>query len=565
MRHRLIKILIILAVLASLAGVASAQTKEDLNGDGKVNSLDALMALKMAKNDTNKTPYDAGEILKVSAGSGLRALPPKPVADFTMGFIPDTYIAFFNASLSRGEGLGYAWNFGDGQVGEGIGPEHEYAGPGAYNVTLGVKDRYGRTNFTTRSLYILFTPGANDTFVNRTPIANFTVTPTGMPGEMRFDGTSSKEANLSRGSTLEYSWNFGDGTGGNGAIVTHRYLRTGIYVATLTVVDDAGRSDYARAAVRVRSASGLPDKSTSDDTSITISLGFVIANFTIDKPMAGEPGALIMNATPSLGDNLTYAWDMGDGTTGAGMIVNHTFAIPGTYNITLMVTDDGGLNDSMTRRISLANGSSADVVARFIGGPWNGTAPLTVKFNAYQSADPFAPPEFNWDFGDGTKGSGMIVAHTYTAPGKYRATLVMSDDLGYSDAAYQTIVVYNTVPSFSPVFVTRAPTLMTPTPSTKPTLKPTPTNKPPIAHFDYTYNKSVLGLNAAKSYDPDGTIARYEWSMKNLKTNAVTGLGTSPTVKWTMTQVGTYDVKLRVTDNGGATDTYSEMITIASV
>src|SRR5439155_304105 len=35
----------------------------------------------------------------------------------------------------------------------------------------------------------------------------------------------------------------------------------------------------------------------------------------------------------------SYAWSFGDGATGGGAIVNHTYSVGGPYNVTLTVTD----------------------------------------------------------------------------------------------------------------------------------------------------------------------------------------------------------------------------------
>ncbi|MEM2971244.1 MAG: NosD domain-containing protein [Candidatus Bathyarchaeia archaeon] len=39
---------------------------------------------------------------------------------------------------------------------------------------------------------------------------------------------------------------------------------------------------------------------------------------------------------------INYEWDFGDGTTGIGITVNHTYTSPGTYNVTLTVKDVAG-------------------------------------------------------------------------------------------------------------------------------------------------------------------------------------------------------------------------------
>ncbi len=48
------------------------------------------------------------------------------------------------------------------------------------------------------------------------------------------------------------------------------------------------------------------------------------------------------------GGSLTYAWDFGDGTSGTGVMVCHTYTVPGTYNVILMVTGACGSDTDVT-------------------------------------------------------------------------------------------------------------------------------------------------------------------------------------------------------------------------
>ncbi len=51
----------------------------------------------------------------------------------------------------------------------------------------------------------------------------------------------------------------------------------------------------------------------------------------------------------SLGPKIvSYEWDFGDGTTGTGKIVEHSYSSAGSYNVTLTITDDYGKTDSKT-------------------------------------------------------------------------------------------------------------------------------------------------------------------------------------------------------------------------
>lgn len=58
------------------------------------------------------------------------------------------------------------------------------------------------------------------------------------------------------------------------------------------------------------------------------------------------------------GAALTYHWTFGDGTSGNGKSTSHTFASPGTYPVTLTVTDPGGLTDSASHSVTVGGASA---------------------------------------------------------------------------------------------------------------------------------------------------------------------------------------------------------------
>jgi PKD repeat protein len=129
----------------------------------------------------------------------------------------------------------YNWTWGDGRTSEGVRQSHTYSNAGSYTITLTVADNTGRTGTATQSV----TVGQGILL----PVANFTFSPTNPnPGRLiSFDATVSTP---SAGRTIvRHEWNFGDNSPllvGNEPRPTHTYSAPGVYVVTLTVVDNTG-------------------------------------------------------------------------------------------------------------------------------------------------------------------------------------------------------------------------------------------------------------------------------------------------------------------------------------
>jgi PKD repeat protein len=67
--------------------------------------------------------------------------------------------------------------------------------------------------------------------------------------------------------------------------------------------------------------------------------------------------------------------------------------------------------------------------AKIAASPLGGMAPLEVSFSGVDSEDPSGGTlTYQWDFGDGTSGSGVDVKHTYEKGGFFTATLTATDD-----------------------------------------------------------------------------------------------------------------------------------------
>jgi len=87
------------------------------------------------------------------------------------------------------------------------------------------------------------------------------------------------------------------------------------------------------------------------------------ADFTVTGLPAGAGQQISFDASNSTdpdGSIVSYAWDFGDGETGAGQTVNHTFASDATYNVKLTVTDNDSKTGSITKQIEIATNPASD-------------------------------------------------------------------------------------------------------------------------------------------------------------------------------------------------------------
>ena len=71
-----------------------------------------------------------------------------------------------------------------------------------------------------------------------------------------------------------------------------------------------------------------------------------------------------------------------------------------------------------------------------------------VDFDASGSSDDIGIVSYEWDFGDGTTGKGMLITHTYTELETYTVTLTVKDAAENSDTNSITVTVLSYVEAF---------------------------------------------------------------------------------------------------------------------
>jgi PKD repeat protein len=134
-------------------------------------------------------------------------------------------------------------------------------------------------------------------------------------------------------------------------------------------------------------------------------------------------------ADMSTGNPTAWSWDFGDGDGTNRQNPLHTYAVEGTYTVSLTVTAPGGT--SMKRKFVTVT-AGEPLIANF-GYTVNG---LNVLF---ADASAGKPTSWSWDFGDGKRSSEKNPSHSYTQAGSYAVSLTVTNAFGVSDSTSQFV------------------------------------------------------------------------------------------------------------------------------
>lgn len=231
----------------------------------------------------------------------------------------------------------YVWDFGDGNSATGRVVNHTYSVARTYLVKLTVVDAGGTSESAVRT-------------INVTSVAPPTVTLRVEPDPpfVNQQAVFTAVATPATGHSIQrYEWDFGDGTTQitTTPTVAKMYSTVGIYVVTVTAIDDLGQAGRAARGVSVGYTVAAP-----------------VANFTV-SPTSPTVGATVTfnGSTSTVGVGATivsYVWDFGDGSaaqsSGTVSNITYTYAAAGTYTVTLTITDSLGRTVTKTATLTVA-------------------------------------------------------------------------------------------------------------------------------------------------------------------------------------------------------------------
>jgi PKD repeat protein len=138
---------------------------------------------------------------------------------------------------------------------------------------------------------------------------------------------------------------------------------------------------------------------------------------------------------------VSYVWNFGDGGAASGRIVSHSYATVGKFTVTLTVTNDRGRSASATADVT--TDVTAPATGDFVISP---DPPLVNGQEIFNASSVKAAPghnlvQYNWDFGDGGTGTGVVATHTYLIAAKYTVVLSVLDETGQRTTITKPVTV----------------------------------------------------------------------------------------------------------------------------
>ncbi|OQY96085.1 MAG: hypothetical protein B6D37_02965 [Sphingobacteriales bacterium UTBCD1] len=406
-------------------------------------------------------------------------------ANNTAGCFP-LHVQFTDQSTagSGNTNVSWQWDFGNGQISNVQNPSVSYTTAGVFSVTLKVTNDKGCSKVLSLPNYISVTPGVHSSFTNTI------ATVCSAPANISFTNNSTGPG------ALTWFWDFGDGNNSTVQNPVHTYTAAGNYTAMLVTTSTSGCSDTARTATPVtiggittsfnspasicaNSAASLVNTSAPAPVSSTWYFGdggnsnlinpahtYTIAgtytirlyntytncidsafqsitvnplpvpNFTAPATISCQPPFTANFQDLSTGA-ISWQWDFGDGNTSSLQNPSHTYTNYGSYNVTLVVTNSFGCQDTI-RRNNYINIRRATISIPSL--PTHGCIPFTISPVAVINALD-AITSYQWDFGDGTILTGATPTHTYNVQGTYNVMLIITTGTGCTD----TLIINNAV------------------------------------------------------------------------------------------------------------------------
>jgi len=421
--------------------------------------------------------------------------------------------------------VSYSWDFGDGFTSVEANPAHVFQAAGDYTVTLTVTDDDGALDTDTCVVHVI-QPAYP-------PIADAGPDQTVHTGDdVLLDGSGSGDPD---GSIESFTWEV-DGQTLSGEFATVTFTDDGAYAVTLTVEDDMGLTDSDTCVITVLNRAPVADAGADAEVQTLEAVQF-------DGSGSHDPDGCIVS----------YSWDFGDGGTGAGISPAHEYSTPGTYVVTLTVTDDDGATGQDRCSVAVLNRAPVAVMrtnqgAEAVSGE---LVALTIRIagEKWQALDVALLED------------GMVIetASMTREAGNPDDQLLYLNYTTEAGHTYEALLTYLPAANgATPCWLTIACGAREDTYFHNFKAVQTSTHEWLVdldAALDGLY-WDLVRYDASDSYDPDGTIVSYLWEFGNGDTS------TEVSGEYYYPVQGEWVVNLTVTDDHGDSDVAREVLTV---
>ena len=312
---------------------------------------------------------------------------------------------FTNASSGA---TGWNWLFGDGQTSNQQNAIHLYADTGTYHIKLVAYNNGCSDTSLAKSLVVLAPKAIFSYSLN---CSNYF--------QVQFSSQSEGADSL--------VWNFGDGSLDtlNHAHPSHVYLLSGPITVSLSAYN------YKTHCINTVTES--------------FTLAKPIASFSVNAMHACYPFTAQFTSTSQ--DAHTFYWNFGDpastGDTAHLANPNYTYLQPGLDIVQLLITDVNGCVSTKTDTLK-----TLGPLPYFYASDLKGCRPLKLVFADTSHSDSTLV-QWKWNFGDGSALAttvNSVMSHTYTSPGIYSVSMLVTDKNGCTDSISKLNYIQVTFP-----------------------------------------------------------------------------------------------------------------------
>jgi len=298
------------------------------------------------------------------------------------------------SSISSGTST-YSWDFGNSTQTSSFSPSVTYSSAADYVVTLSSTSNNGCTSTLKDTIT-----------VNPIPVVDFDIAT--IQGGLSFTNKST----ISDLSTLNYVWNFGDGTSSSLTSPSHDYLNRGTYNVVLT----ATSSNTCKASTTKTTQYPFND----------------LVDFNYSSNTCEGTAIQFRDSSVFSNSNLSYSWDFGDGSNSTLKNPGKTYSSAGTYAVKLSVIPIVGNISSKTINVVINPKPVVDFAVNNI----------CEKGNAIFTNNTTLGKTYLWSFGNGDTSSVQNPNKTYSKSGNYSITLNSKSDKGCENSLQKTLQVY---------------------------------------------------------------------------------------------------------------------------